>query len=125
PWTITFARPRLALLGPLTLSDRRFEPSDAAPAVLRFRAGRLLRGTTGYEVQPLERLDIELRDAEGDRLGLLTRLRDVVPGVFTFGITGRGPAGQELDRGRYRLRVIAVPTNGGAATVRSVAFRVE
>jgi hypothetical protein len=125
PWAITFARPRLSLLGPLQLSDRRFEPSDAAPAVLRFRAGRLLRAAGRYEVQPLERLDIELRDAEGDRLGLLARLRDVVPGVFTFGITGRGPAGQILDPGQYRLRVIAVPTRRGAATRRSVRFRVD
>jgi hypothetical protein len=125
PWAITFARPRLSLLGPLHLSDRRFEPSDDAPAVLRFRAGRLLRAAGRYEVQPLERLDLELRDADGDRLGLLARLRNVVPGVFTFGITGRGPAGQVLDPGRYRLRVIAVPTHGGPPTRRSVGFRVD
>jgi hypothetical protein len=125
PWAVTFARSQLSLLGPLQLSSRRFEPSDAAPAVLRFRAGRLLRAAGGYEVVPLERLDIELRDAEGDRLGLLARLRDVVPGVFTFGITGRGPAGQILDPGVYRLLVIAVPTHGGPATRRSVRFRVD
>jgi hypothetical protein len=125
PWAITFARPRLSLLGPLQLSDRRFEPSDDAPAVLRFRAGRLLRAAGRYEVQPLERLDLVLEDDEGDRLGLLARLRDVVPGIFTFGITGRGPAGQVLDPGRYRLLVIAVPTHGGPATRRSVGFRVD
>jgi Subtilase family len=125
PWAITFARRRLSLLGPLELSNRRFEPSDAAPSVLRFRAGRLLRSAGRYEVVPLERLDIELRDSEGDRLGLLARLRNVVPGVFTFGITGRGPAGQVLDPGKYRLRVIAVPTRGGPATRRSVGFQVD
>jgi hypothetical protein len=125
PWAITFARPRLTLLGTLRLSDRRFEPSDAAPAVLRFRAGRLLRTAGRYEVQPLERLDLELEDAEGDRLGLLARLRNVVPGVFAFGITGRGPAGQTLDPGVYRLRVLAVPTGRGPATRRSIRFRVD
>jgi hypothetical protein len=56
---------------------------------------------------------------------LLARLRDVVPGVFTFGITGRGPAGQILDPGEYRLRVIAVPTAAGRVTRRSVRFRVD
>jgi subtilisin family serine protease len=125
PWLITFARPRLALLGPLRLSNRRFEPSDAAPAVLRFRAGRVLRSTARYEVQPLERVDIELEDTEGDRLGLLARLRNVVPGVFAFGITGRGPGGQILDPGVYRLRVLAVPTRGGLPSRRSIRFRVD
>jgi hypothetical protein len=121
---ITFGRPRLSLLGPLELSVRSFEPSEAAPAVLTFRAGRLLRAADRYQVQPLERVDVELRDAEGDRLGLLARLRNVVPGVFTFGITGRGPAGQLLDPGVYRLRVIAVPTRPGPVTQRSVRFRI-
>jgi hypothetical protein len=125
PWAITFGRSHISLLGPLQLSLRSFEPSDAAPAVLTFRAGRLFRTTNRYQVQALARVDVELRDADGDRLGLLARLRNVVPGVFTFGITGRGPAGQLLDPGVYRLRVIAVPTRPGPATRRSVRFRIE
>jgi hypothetical protein len=109
----------------VTLSVSSFAPSDAAPAVLSLEAGRIDRSERRYEVQPLDRLDIELWQPDGDRLGLLARLRNVLPGRFTFGITGRGPGGQLLDPGRYRLKVVAVPTARAAATVRWVTFRIR
>jgi hypothetical protein len=43
---------------------------------------------------------------------LLARLRDVLPGSYAFGLTGRGPNGGGLPPGRYRLRVLAVPPDG-------------
>ena len=43
------------------------------------------------------RLDVELRTAGGKRLGLLARLRDLLPGRYAFGLTGHGPTGQLLD----------------------------
>ena len=40
----------------------------------------------------------------------MTRLRDVLPGRYAFGLTGRGPRGGALAKGPYRLRVLAVST---------------
>ena len=63
------------------------------------------------------RLDVELRTAAGKRLGLLARLRDLLPGRYAFGITGHGPNGQLLEPGRYELRVLAWPTGGGPPSI--------
>jgi DNA polymerase-4 len=57
--------------------------------------------------------------------GLLARLRDVLPGRFQFGITGRSPAGARLARGLYQLRVVARPTEPGPSSTRSVTFRIR
>ena len=46
-------------------------------------------------------------------LGLLARLRDVLPGQYAFGLTGRGPDGLRLEPGPYRLRLVARPAAGG------------
>jgi hypothetical protein len=62
-------------------------------------------------VRPLSRLDVELWRGER-QLGLLARLRDVLPGRFAFGLTGRGPRGGVLPKGVYRLRILAVPPDG-------------
>ena len=88
-------------------------------------AGKVLRAGGRDEVQPLERLDISLWNARGVRLGLLARLRDVLPGRFEFGITGRSPAGAPLAKGAYQLRIVAVPTTKGPATRRSISFRIR
>ena len=69
------------------------------------------------------RLDVELWTDDGKRLGLLTRLRDLLPGRYAIGLTGRGPAGNVLAAGAYRLRVFAWPTGGGSARSRSVRSR--
>ena len=68
------------------------------------------------------RLDVELWTDDGKRLGLLARLRDLLPGRYAIGLTGRGPGGKVLAPGAYRLRVFAWPTGGGRPTVRSVPF---
>jgi subtilisin family serine protease len=125
PWAITFGPPRRDLLGDVSLSSQRFKPSDAKPAVLTVQAGKVLRAAGRDEVQPLERLDISLWNARGVRLGLLARLRDVLPGRFEFGITGRSPAGAPLAKGAYQLRIVAKPTTKGPATRRSISFRIR
>jgi Subtilase family len=124
PWAITFGRPRRDLLGAISLSSQRFKPSDAKPSLLSVEAGRVLHAAGRDEIQPLERLDITLWNARGVRLGLLARLRDVLPGRFEFGITGRSPAGAPLARGVYQLRIVAKPTTKGPATRRSLTFRI-
>ena len=75
-------------------------------------------------MQPVERLDIELWTGDGKRIGVIARQRNLLPGVFTFGITGRDPAGTRLEPGEYVLRVIAYPAGGGRASVRSVPLTI-
>jgi hypothetical protein len=124
PWAVVL-RPARALLGPLTLSEQSFKPSDSKPAIVVVRAGRVLRSVEGNTVVPVLRLDVELWTDKGKRLGLLTRLRDLLPGRYAIGLTGRNPSGKVLKRGVYRLRVFAWPTGGGAPTVRSIRFRIR
>jgi len=128
PWTIGTRPARLTLLTGVSLSASSFAPSDTAPAVLAFQAGRLLSGEGGPSVQPVSRLDIELWDeteARPSKLGLLARLRDLLPGRYAFGLTGRDPHGKVLPAGQYRVQLIAYPTVRGAATRRSLLFTVE
>ncbi len=124
PWAVVLSRPA-ALLGPLSLSEKTFTPSEAKPAVVVVRAGRVLRSATGNTVVPVLRLDVELWTAAGRRLGLLTRLRDLLPGRYALGLTGRGSDGNVLARGAYRLRVFAWPTGGGPPSSRSVRFAIR
>jgi hypothetical protein len=49
----------------------------------------------------------------------------VLPGRYTFGLTGRGPDGQRLPPGDYVLRVVAYPVQTGAASLRSLRFSLR
>ncbi len=124
PWAVVL-RPARALLGPLTLSRASFKPSESKPSVVVMRVGRVLRMADGNTVVPVLRLDVELWTDKGKRLGLLTRLRDLLPGRYAIGVTGHAPGGKVLAPGAYRLRVFAWPTAGGRPTVRSVPFRIR
>ena len=124
PWAVVLRRPG-GLLGPLTISERTFKPSEHKPAVVVVRAGRVLRSSLGTAVVPVLRLDVELWSTEGKRLGLLARLRDLLPGRYAFGLTGRGTGGKVLDPGTYRLRVFAWPTGGGPPDSRSIRFAIR
>jgi hypothetical protein len=75
-------------------------------------------------VHPVSRLDVWLWRG-GNRLGLLARLRDLLPGRVIFGLTGRGPDGTVLPAGRYRLQLIAIPTGDGPPTSRTIEFRIK
>jgi subtilisin family serine protease len=110
PWLITFRPRHEELLSRVSLSTAAFKPSDTAPAVLSFQAGRIAKGG---QLEPVLLLELELRGANGARLGTLARLRDLLPGRYAFGLTGRDAKGEELDRGRYTLRLVAYPTGKG------------
>jgi subtilisin family serine protease len=125
PWTILFGQRRSPSLASVHLSVRSFAPSDAAPALLSFVAGSVPRSGTGPTVQPLSRLDLELWSPEGGRIGLLARLRDVLPGRYSFGVTGRDPSGAVLPAGQYELRLIAYGTDTGPPTSRTVRFTIK
>jgi hypothetical protein len=79
----------------------------------------------GVEIRPVARLEIELWTVKGENLGVLARLRDLVPVRLAFGLTGRGPRGAVLRKGLYRLRVTAVPTGGGPPSREWVRFRIR
>ena len=108
----------------VALSSLSFEPSDVRPAVLSLVAGRVDGSADRPQLLPLTRLELELRRGTR-RLGTLARLRNLLPGRYAFGVTGRGPGGVRLRRGRYVLRVIGVPVGGGPASTVDVPFRVK
>jgi subtilisin family serine protease len=125
PWTITFGRRQPAGLTSVRLSTRAFAPSDAAPALLSFVAGSVQRSAGEPDVLPLSRLDLELWSPGGGRIGLLARLRDVLPGRYSFGVTGRDPTGAVLPSGVYQLRLVAFATDAGPPTIRTVGFTIK
>jgi hypothetical protein len=124
PWAITFGQSRRPLVSAVALSSSTFRPSDTTPAVLSLRAGDLRQEPTGLQVRPLARLDFELWRGS-QRLGLLARLRDVLPGQVAIGLTGRDSDGTRLAAGRYRIRLVAVATADGSVTHRTIRFRIR
>jgi subtilisin family serine protease len=124
PWTIIVGRTQGGLLGGVRLSTDRFRPSDSAPALLELRAGRLVERAGVSEVLPVSHLDLELWRGE-ERMGLLSRLRNLLPGRYTFGLTGRGPRGRQLNPGRYRLRLLAYPPGDGRPSRQNVEFTIR
>jgi minor extracellular serine protease Vpr len=109
PWALSFRRYSANLLPRVTLSESSFKPSDTSPAVLTIQAGNLVRDA-GIQVQPVSRLDILLYTSSGQFIGVLGRLRNLLPGSYSFGITGRGPSSVPLRPRGYELRFAAWPT---------------
>ena len=93
--------------------------------MLAFQAGRVTATSDGSSVQPVTRLDVELARSDGTSLGLLVRLRDLLPGRYAFGLTGRDPDGNVLPVGDYELRLLAAPPAGAPPTRRTVAFTIR
>jgi hypothetical protein len=135
-WSALLGRPDSHLLtsAKLTVGNARpkqksalpsFHPSDSAPAVLTLRVGRVDVTAGRLELSPVSRLDIDLVTASGDDLGLLARLRDLLPGNYVFGLTGRGPGGNILPSGRYALRIAAFPTVPGPPARTRIPFRIQ
>src|SRR5947207_6398262 len=109
PWAITFGEPTHDLLSAVALSSTSFKPSDTLPAVLSFVAGSVSEELAGPQVQPVARLDAELWRS-GERLGLLARLRDLLPGQYVLFLYGRDPDGNRLPAGTYTIRLVAGST---------------
>jgi hypothetical protein len=124
PWTLTLGRYERDLLGGVRLSTRSFKPSDSAPALLELRAGRVVERDGRSEVLPLSHLDLDLWRGR-ERVGRLVRLRNLLPGRYTFGLTGRGPAGKRLKPGRYTLRLLGYPPGEGPPSRQIVEFTIR
>jgi len=124
PWAIS-ARPSSGLIRAAALSARAFAPSDATPALLSLDVGRVRQPAGEPAIVPLRQLDVELVRADGTMIGLLARMRDVLPGRYTFGITGRGPDGRRLAHGSYVVKVVAYPVGTGPASSRKLGFRLR
>jgi minor extracellular serine protease Vpr len=124
PWAITFGRAPQRLISGVALSTPAFRPSDTTPTVLSLQAGMVVPAPTGAQVHPVSRLDVELWSGK-KRLGLLARLRDLLPGRVAIGLTGRDPDGVLLEPGRYQIRLLAFPTSAGPPTIRTIAFTIR
>jgi minor extracellular serine protease Vpr len=125
PWAVVFEPPPSSLIGSVQLSAKSFKPSDVSPAVLTAQLGSIRLSDGRLALEPLSHLDVQLETRKHKRIGLLTRLRDVLPGRYSFGITGRGPGGRVLPPGRYGLRLVAFPSAGGKAVTQSIAFKLQ
>ena len=125
PWAVALGPAGVPLLTGVRLSSHAFAPSETAPAVLSLAAGRIVPTRSGDAIEPVLQLDLDLFTAAGKRLGLLARLRDLLPGRYAFGLTGRGPHGKPLAAGRYRLALVAWRTTGGRPDSRSVFFSIR
>ena len=126
PLALLFRQPEADLLGRVSLSETSFRPSDSSPAILTVPAGAVVRDG-GTQIVPVRRLDILLYTTSGKFLGVMARLNDLLPGSYSFGITGRGPTSAILKPGGYELRLAAWPTLPLAAKPdrAQVAFRIE
>ena len=60
------------------------------------------RAEDGAAIVPAARLALDLWNEAGQRLGTLAALTNVLPGRYSFGITGRSPAGADLEPGALR-----------------------
>jgi len=92
--------------------------------VLTIVAGRVDGTAERPQLLPLRLLAIDLYRGKRE-IGRLVQIRDVLPGRYAFGITGRGPRGGRLPRGDYTLRVLAVPVGRSAVDQQLVPFTVK
>jgi subtilisin family serine protease len=124
PWSVAVPVTRRPVVSRVRLSAASFRASDTRPAVLSFVAGRVDGSRERPQLLPLEVLDVELYRGR-KRVGLLARLRDVLPGRYAFGITGRGPLGARLPKGTYVVRIVGTPVGGGPPTRVDATFRLR
>jgi minor extracellular serine protease Vpr len=124
PFAVAFAPDERPLLGEVALGADAFVASDTNPAVLTVQAGRIRTVGGNEELEPVGRLDVEIWTGDGKQIGVVARLRNLLPGNYAFGITGRGPGGDRLGPGPYRLRVVARPLGDEEPTVRVLPFTI-
>ena len=122
PWTVAVP-PVVDLVTNLTLKRTGTRVSDATPAALSFVAGSVT-AAPDPQVRGVELLEVELW-RNGERIGVLARRRELLPGRYTFGLTGRGPTGTRLARRDFTIRIVAYPGDGTRRQSDTIAFRAR
>jgi len=123
PWAVAVPRPGTDLVSSVRLRETGPRVSDATPVVLSLVAGAIVP-RPGPQLVPLEALEVQLRRGD-ELLGILARRRELLPGRYTFGLTGRGPDGVRLPRGAYTVRVVARPVGRQRPQAEDVVYRVR
>ena len=122
PWAVAVPDD-VDLVSRLRLRATGTRLSDATPAALSFVAGSVT-ATPDPQVRAVELLEVELWRG-GTRIGLLARRRELLPGRYTFGLTGRSPTGERLSRGTYAIRLVAHPGDGTRRQSDTIEYRVR
>jgi subtilisin family serine protease len=122
PWAVAVP-PAADLLSRLSVKQPRSRVSDESPAILTLVAGAV-SAAADPQVRAVGELEIELWRGP-QRLGVLARRRELLPGRYTFALTGRSPDGSRLRRGEYTLRVVATPADGTPKQSEKVAYRIR
>lgn len=123
PWSVAAPAVDIDLLSQVSLQTTGDRISDATPAVVSFVGGAIGTGADP-EVRPVDVLEVQLW--QGDSLrGVLSKRRELLPGRYTFGLTGRGPRGERLRRGAYVVRLVALPGDGTRRQIESVDYLVR
>jgi len=122
PWAVAVPEP-VDLVSRVTLEPTAARVSEATPAVLGLVVGAVTV-TPGPQVRAVELLEVQLwrRDS---LLGVLARRRELLPGRYTFGLTGRGANGERLRAGTYMIRVVAWPGDGTRRQAETIPYRVR
>jgi subtilisin family serine protease len=123
PWAVAVPEPGVDVLTRVRLAVPEGRVSDESPAVLSLTAGAVTTAP-GLAVRPLEALEVRLLRG-GELLGTLAQRRELLPGRYTFALTGRGPSGERLPRGTYVVRVLARQGKGLGRQVESVEYTVR
>jgi minor extracellular serine protease Vpr len=122
PWAVAAPDPTVDLLSGVSLETAAGRVSDATPAVLSLVVGAVVRGSEP-QVRPVGVLEVQLW-RNGELRGVLAKRRELLPGRYTFGLTGRGPGGERLRQGSYTIRVVARPDDGTRRQAETVEYRV-
>jgi minor extracellular serine protease Vpr len=122
PWTVAVPSD-VDLVSRVTLETTGTRVSDATPAALSFVAGSVA-ASPDPQVRAVELLEVELWRG-GTRIGLLARRHELLPGRYTFGLTGRGPTGARLGRGTFTVRLVAHPGDGTRRQSDTIEYRVR
>jgi minor extracellular serine protease Vpr len=121
PWAVAVPAP-VDLLSRVTLVRTDERVSDATPAVLALVAGAVTPSPQP-QVRAVELLEVQLWRGQ-TLLGVLARRRELLPGRYSFGLTGRSASGERLRRGSYFVRVVAWPGDGTRRQSETVVYRI-
>jgi minor extracellular serine protease Vpr len=122
PWTVAIP-PVVDLVTRLSLERTGTRVSDATPAALSFVAGSV-SAAPDPQVRAVELLEVQLWRG-GERIGVLAQRRELLPGRYTFGLTGRSPTGERLGRGAFTIRLVAYPGDGTRRQADTITYRIR